>query len=109
MLIRTNISVNQFTRILLKSGINDGYLTPYRIKRIHTTIDDYTYVPGDVVEQGEIDKSKLYTEKDMHKEIVLPDREKYRSHKIYVWNKPSQRKINGLLCYGGTCQIQETL
>ena len=62
----------------LKSGINDGYLTPFRVKRIHTTIDDYTYVPGDVVEQGEIDKSKLYTEKDMHREIVLPDREKYR-------------------------------
>ena len=25
------------------------------------------------MEQGEIDKSKLYTEKDMHREIVLPD------------------------------------
>lgn len=62
----------------LKNGINDGFLTPYRVKRINTTIDDYAFLPGDVVEQGEIDKSKLYIDKDMYREIVLPDRERYK-------------------------------
>jgi len=27
----------------LKEGINDGFLTPFKVKRIHTTLDDYIY------------------------------------------------------------------
>ncbi len=27
----------------LKEGINDGYLTPFKVKRIRTTLDDYIY------------------------------------------------------------------
>ena len=27
----------------LKEGINDGFLTPFKVKRIRTTLDDYRY------------------------------------------------------------------
>src|SRR5579862_5180811 len=31
----------------LKQGINDGYLTPFKVKQISTTLDDYVYTPDD--------------------------------------------------------------
>ena len=36
----------------LKAGINDGFLSPFRLKEIHTTIDEYVYTPDDDVEEG---------------------------------------------------------
>ena len=38
----------------LKEGINDGFLTPFRVKQFATTIDDYTYTPDDAVVEGEV-------------------------------------------------------
>ena len=30
----------------LKDGINDGFLTPFKVKQISTTLDEYVYTPG---------------------------------------------------------------
>jgi type I restriction enzyme R subunit len=30
----------------LKDGINDGFLTPFKVRQIQTTLDDYIYTPG---------------------------------------------------------------
>jgi len=38
----------------LKEGINDGFLTPFKVKRIKTTMDDYMYTSDDEVVEGEI-------------------------------------------------------
>ena len=62
----------------LKEGINDGYLTPFRVKRISTTLDDYVYTPDDDVVEGEIEVDKLYTEKDFNKIIEILPRERKR-------------------------------
>ncbi|MCH1437357.1 MAG: DEAD/DEAH box helicase family protein [Flavobacteriales bacterium] len=64
----------------LKEGINDGFLTPFKVKRINTTIDDYIYTPDDTVVEGEIEEGKLYEEKDFNRKIVIPARERYRVH-----------------------------
>jgi len=40
----------------LKEGINDGYLTPFKVKEIKTTIDEYIYTSDDTVTAGIIDK-----------------------------------------------------
>jgi len=37
----------------LKEGINDGFLTPFKVKRIKTTLDDYLYTSDDTVIEGE--------------------------------------------------------
>ena len=62
----------------LKEGINDGYLTPFRVKQIQTTIDDYIYTPDDEVLEGEIEEGKLYQEHDFNKVIEMKAREKRR-------------------------------
>lgn len=46
----------------LKQGINDGYLTPFRVKQISTTIDSYIYTSDDKVIEGEIQEGKTYEE-----------------------------------------------
>ncbi len=62
----------------LKDGINDGFLTPFRVKQFDTTIDEYTYTDDDEVITGEIDKEKEYTETDFNKIIEIKEREEYR-------------------------------
>lgn len=62
----------------LKDGVNDGFLTPFKVKRITTTLDDYIYTPDDKVVDGEIEEGKLYEEKDFNRKIVIPARERYR-------------------------------
>ncbi|OHD48946.1 MAG: restriction endonuclease subunit R [Spirochaetes bacterium GWF1_41_5] len=62
----------------LKEGINDGYLTPFKVKQISTTIDDYIYTPDDDVLAGEPEQGKRYTEPDFNRIIEIESREKYR-------------------------------
>ena len=56
----------------LKEGVNDGFLTPFKVKRISTTLDDYIYTTDDEVVEGEIEEGKLYEEKDFNRKIVIP-------------------------------------
>ena len=64
----------------LKEGINDGFLTPFRVRQIATTVDDYIYTDDDTVLEGEVETGKLYTEGDFNKSdgIVIPEREMTR-------------------------------
>jgi type I restriction enzyme R subunit len=65
----------------LREGINDGFLSPFRVKQIDTTIDNYTYDPDDDIE-GEIDEERTYTETDFNRIIEIKGREKYRVKKF---------------------------
>ncbi len=62
----------------LKEGINDGFLTPFKVKQISTTIDEYVYTPDDKLIEGEIETGKLYTEPDFNKIIEIKEREALR-------------------------------
>ena len=62
----------------LKEGINDGYLTPFKVKRIQTTLDDYIYTSDDNILEGEIEEGRLYTEPDFNKIIEIKAREAKR-------------------------------
>ena len=62
----------------LKEGINDGFLTPFKVKRIKTTLDDYIYTSDDQVIEGEIETGKLYKESDFNRIIEIKAREAKR-------------------------------
>jgi len=62
----------------LKEGINDGFLTPFKVKRIKTTLDDYRYTSDDTIVEGEIEEGKLYEEKDFNRTIEIAEREAKR-------------------------------
>nr|WP_246516153.1 type I restriction endonuclease subunit R [Aequorivita echinoideorum] len=57
----------------LKDGINDGFLTPYKVKRIRTNIDEYIPTKDDIIISGEIE-DKIYNLSDFEKKIVVEDR-----------------------------------
>lgn len=57
----------------LKEWINDGFLTPYKVKRIWTNLDELI-IDGDVqVLEWEV-KKDLYELKDFDREIIVPER-----------------------------------
>ena len=62
----------------LKEGINDGYLTPFRVKQITTSLDDYVYTPDDQLIEGELEAGRRYTEPDFNKIIKIKEREQKR-------------------------------
>lgn len=62
----------------LKDGINDGFLTPFRVKQIATTLDEYVYTSDDTVVEGEIEAGKIYDEADFNRIIEIRERERKR-------------------------------
>jgi type I restriction enzyme R subunit len=62
----------------LKDGINDGYLTPFKVRQISTTLDEYVYTPDDDLIEGEIETGKRYTEPEFNRIIEIKEREEYR-------------------------------
>jgi type I restriction enzyme R subunit len=62
----------------LRDGINDGFLTPFRLKQISTTIDEYVYTADDEVLQGDVEEGKRYVESDFNKVIEIKAREEHR-------------------------------
>ncbi|MFO7766114.1 MAG: DEAD/DEAH box helicase family protein [Pelovirga sp.] len=62
----------------LKDGINDGFLTPFRVRQIATTLDDYIYTPDDTIVEGEIEAGRRYEETDFNRIIEIKEREQHR-------------------------------
>ncbi len=62
----------------LKEGINDGFLTPFRVQQIATTLDDYLYTSDDDVVEGEVETGRRYSEDDFNRIIEIKEREFYR-------------------------------
>src|SRR4051812_4352758 len=62
----------------LREGINDGFLTPFKVKQISTTLDEYVYTPDDQVVEGEIEAGRRYEESDFNKVIEIREREAAR-------------------------------
>ena len=80
----------------LKEGINDGYLTPFRVKQVTTSLDEYVYTPDDTLVEGELEAGKRYTEPDFNKIIEIKEREKARV-KIFM-NEIDQREKTLVFC-----------
>jgi type I restriction enzyme R subunit len=62
----------------LKEGINDGFLTPFKVKQIATTLDEYVYTSDDQLIEGEIEEGRRYVEDDFNRVIEIKEREEYR-------------------------------
>ncbi len=67
----------------LKEGINDGFLTPFKVKRIKTTMDDYMFAGDDILLEGIVEEGRLYKEGDFNRIIEIKEREAKRV-KIYM-------------------------
>jgi type I restriction enzyme, R subunit len=62
----------------LKDGINDGFLTPFRVKEIQTNYDEYTITADDNIVEGEAEIGDTFTYKDFGRKIIIEQVERYR-------------------------------
>ena len=78
----------------LKEGINDGFLTPFKVKRIKTTLDDYTYTNDDQVVEGEVKEGKTYYESDFNRIIEIKAREEKR---VQIYMSEANQKEKAII------------
>lgn len=62
----------------LRDGIEDGFLTPFKVRQMASTIDEYVYDGRDSVITGEVDEGDTFTESDFNTRIIIPEREMAR-------------------------------
>ncbi len=62
----------------LREGIEDGYLTPFRVRQYSSTIDTYTFDGEDKVVAGEVADGTTFEEKDFNKVVQMKARELHR-------------------------------
>lgn len=77
----------------LKQGINDGFLTPFKVKQITTTGDDYIYTSDDEILEGEIEEGKVYSLEEQNKVIEIMDIERYRVQKFLSMIDQNQKTL----------------
>ena len=77
----------------LREGINDGFLTPFKVRQIATTLDTYVYTRDDDVIEGEVEEGRRYTESDFNRIIEIAERERYRVKTFMEMMDQSQKTI----------------
>lgn len=97
----------------LKQGIEDGYLTPYRVKSCsNQIIDEYVYNEEDKIIRGEefLDKEKTYGEKDFyHGKIKIRDRDELRVAEFLSHIEPEDKSIVFCATQNHAAQIRDII
>ena len=77
----------------LRDGIEDGYLTPFKVRQMASSIDEYVYAPEDEVVQGEVEAGQRFTEQDFNRGIVIEEREESRVREFVGQTDQGQKTI----------------
>ena len=97
----------------LKQGIEDGYLTPYRVKSCtNQIIDEYVYDENDAIIHGEdlLDKERTYTEKDFyHGKIKIRQRDELRVSEFLESANPDEKAIVFCATQNHAMQIRDMI
>ena len=97
----------------LKQGIEDGYLTPYRVKSCtNQIIDEYVYDEDDKIIQGEelLEKDKTYTEADFyHGKIKIRQRDELRVAEFLESANPDEKAIVFCATQNHAMQIRDMI
>ncbi len=80
----------------LKDGINDGFLSPFRVKEIQTNYDEYTLTKEDCIVEGEAEVGDTFTYKDYGRKIIIEQVERYRVQ--YFMDLMNQSKKTLVFC-----------
>ena len=77
----------------LRDGIGDGFLTPFKVRRIQTTLDEYVYTNDDEVVEGDVEEAKVYKESDFNRIIEIEARERKRVELMLANINPREKTI----------------
>ena len=75
----------------LKQGIQDGFLAPYKVVKVHIDrdVEGYRPEPGKVDREGNEVEDRIYNQKDFDRALVLDDRTKLVARKVSDFLKES--------------------
>ncbi|MEH6674313.1 MAG: DEAD/DEAH box helicase family protein [Sulfitobacter sp.] len=59
----------------LRDGIDDGFLTPFKVRQMASTIDEYVYDGTDDVVAGDVEAGETFAEGDFNTRIIIKERE----------------------------------
>ncbi len=59
----------------LRDGIEDGFLTPFKVRQMASTIDEYVYDGTDEIVIGDIEVGDTFIEEDFNTRIIIEERE----------------------------------
>lgn len=62
----------------LREGIDDGYLTPFRVRQYGSNVDTYVFDGADRVVSGEVADGSEFSERDFNTKIKMRKRELHR-------------------------------
>jgi type I restriction enzyme R subunit len=62
----------------LKTGINDGFLTPFKVKSYSSNVDGYTVSPEDEILRGHAEVGDSFQERDFNTKVEIREREESR-------------------------------
>lgn len=77
----------------LKDGINDGFLTPFKVKEIQNNYDAYTLTADDTILDGEAEIGDTFTYKDYGRKIIIKQVEEYRVKEMLRLIKQNQKTL----------------
>jgi type I restriction enzyme, R subunit len=77
----------------LRDGVGDGFLTPFKVRRIQTTLDEYVYTSDDEVVEGDVEEGHVYKESDFNKVIEIEARERKRVELMLANINPKEKTI----------------
>ncbi|MEM1149950.1 MAG: type I restriction-modification enzyme R subunit C-terminal domain-containing protein [Pseudomonadota bacterium] len=75
----------------LKTGIEDGFLTPFKVRQMASTMDAFTPTAADHFE-GEAERRE-YSEAEINKVIEIPERELSRVREFMAAINPAQKTL----------------
>lgn len=59
----------------LRDGIEDGFLTPFKVRQMASTIDEYVYDGSDQLVAGEVEEGEAFSEGEFNTRIIIEERE----------------------------------
>ena len=59
----------------LRDGIEDGFLTPFKVRQMASTIDEYVYDGSDELVAGDVEAGESFSEGDFNTRIIIEERE----------------------------------
>ena len=77
----------------LKEGINDGYLTPFKVRQFVSTIDEYTYDPDDEILEGQVSLGEHFQERDFNIKVEIRAREEFRVKQFLAEIRPEEKAL----------------
>ena len=85
----------------LKQGIEDGFLAPYKVIKVHIDLDVQGYRPerGDTDRDGNEIEDRIYNTKDFDRNIVIDDRTKLVATKVSDFLKESRDRFQKTIIF----------